>query len=103
MAALSRSAAAFRLFADDLSPTEVTALLGGEPTKSAVKGGNTPPNAGGRIFVARTGSWVREVEGREPADGDAHIAALLEDLTTDMEVWQALAARFRVDLSSGVF
>jgi hypothetical protein len=103
MAQLSRSVAALRILGDELVPGDITALLGGEPTASAVKGGQKQPNSGGRVHTALTGSWMRTVEDREPADGDAQIASLLEGLTTDLRVWQELAARFRVDLFFGLF
>lgn len=102
MAELSRSVAALRVVGDDLMPDEITALLGGQPTTCGIKGGKRT-SAGGRVFPVLTGSWMRTVADREPADGDAQIAALLDGLTTDVQVWKGIAERFRIDLFFGLF
>jgi hypothetical protein len=103
MTALHRSAACLRLLGDDLEPDEVTALLGATPTASEHKGAQSQPNSGGRTFTARTGAWRLKVEDRRPADLDAQVSELLEQVTSDLDVWSALGARFRIDLFCGVF
>lgn len=102
MADLSRSAAALRVVGDDLLPDEITALLGVQPTSCGIKGGQRT-NASGRGFRVLTGSWIRTVADREPADGDAQVEALLDGLTLDLQIWAGIAARFRIDLFFGLF
>lgn len=103
MTDLSRSVASLRFFGDDLVPEEVSRLLGATPTAHEVKGGQSQPNAGGRTFTARTGSWRLRVPDRKPGDLDGQIAELLEQLTFDMGVWRELTERFRVDVFCGLF
>jgi hypothetical protein len=103
MTVLARSAASLRFFGDDLVPDEVSALLGALPTNCEIKGGQSQPNAGGRTFTARTGSWRLRVDDRRPGDLDGQILELLGKLTSDLGVWRELAERFRVDVFCGLF
>ena len=103
MTELARSSASLRFFGDDLLPEEVSALLGTTPTAFAIKGGQSQPNAGGRTFTARTGSWRLDVVDRMPGDLDGQIAELLGKLTPDLAVWRRLAERFRADVFCGLF
>ena len=103
MAELSRSAASLRVFGDDLNPDELTRLLGGPPTKAEHKGETVVNKKTGRTRIAPTGSWRRQAERRMPGDLDAQIAEILDDLTDDTEIWQALHARFHADLFCGLF
>jgi hypothetical protein len=103
MTTLSRSVASLRLFGDDLMPEEISRLLGAKPTAYETKGGQSKPNARGRTFTARTGSWRLKVPDRIPGDLNGQIAELLAQLTCDLGVWRGLAARFRVDIFCGLF
>ena len=52
---------------------------------------------------AHTGQWHLEASDREPEDLDGQVQELLGKLTQDIEVWSALARRFRMDLFCGLF
>lgn len=102
MAAFDHSLVTLRFFGDDLLPEEVSALLGATPTASHHKGQELRGNPSGTVRIARTGSWQLDAERREPEDLDAQIFEILDQLTGDLAVWQALA-RFRPDLFCGLF
>jgi hypothetical protein len=102
MAALDKTAVSLRLFGDDVDPDEITARLGGAPTRGVRKGG-TWPTATGVSTPARTGSWLLKVERRQPGDLDGQIAEILSGLTDNLFVWQDLTTRFKADLFCGLF
>lgn len=102
MGPLHRSAVSLGFYGDDLDPDELTRGLGGEPTVGVRKGG-TWLTARGVEKIARRGSWRIEVERSTPADVDGQIRAILEPLTTDLEVWRDFAARYRGRFFCGLF
>lgn len=102
MAAFDHSLVTLRFFGDDLLPEEVSALLGATPTASHHKGQELRGNQSGTVRIARTGSWQLDAARREPEDLEAQIFEILDQLTGDLAVWQALA-RFRPDLFCGHF
>jgi len=96
-----KSTVALRVFADELEPHEVTALLGCEPTRSYRKGDLVSP---GRSAATRKyGMWSLVCADSEPEAFDQQIQSLLARLTPDLQVWQSLAAEYRVDLFCGYF
>lgn len=101
MAALAHSRATLRLIGDDLLPDEVTALLGAPPTMATTRGQANELGKGPKVW--RTGSWRLEAPDAEPANPDGQIAEILDELTSDLEVWRSLTARFKVDLFCGWF
>jgi len=103
MESVSRTECTLRIIGDNLIPSEVTNLLGGEPTASQTKGEELPTKHPTRKRIARFGMWRLKAERREPGDLEAQIDELLRDLTDDVAVWQELAARFRVEMFVGVF
>jgi len=101
VAELAHSRATLRIIGDDLQPAEVTALLGAPPSMSTTRGqvndlGRGPP-------VWRTGSWRLEAPDAAPANPDGQVAEILDELTPDLAVWRALAARYRVEMFCGWF
>lgn len=100
MPELARTRVTLRIFGDSLDPREITRLLGVAPTTCAHKGGmrRTPS---GREIVARTGSWLLEVD--VPGNLDTQIGALLAMLPGDLAVWHDLCRRFRCDVFCGLF
>lgn len=102
MAAFDHSLVTLRFFGDDLLPEEVSALLGATPTASHHKGQELRGSRSGTVRIARTGSWQLDAERREPEYLAAQIFEILDQLTGDLAVWQALA-RFRPDLFCGLF
>jgi Domain of unknown function (DUF4279) len=103
LATLQLSVAALRVFGDDVIPSEISLLLGAEPSKAAIKGEPIQASASARARTARTGSWRLQVQDREPGDPNVQVAELLGQLTTDLQVWRDLAERFQVDLFCGWF
>ncbi|MDB6078299.1 MAG: hypothetical protein JWO82_2046 [Akkermansiaceae bacterium] len=97
-----RSVACLRFFGDDLSPDEITALLGHSPSDSFRRGDVEIFDPSGRTRVQKTGGWLLENPGGE-GDFDAHIAALLTPLTQDLSIWQSLATRYQPDIFCGYF
>ncbi len=97
-----KSAAALRILGDSLIPSEVTSLLGCEPTRAESKG-HVRSGSAGRQYVARTGGWSLNVDDRLPDDLDGQIVEILSRLNSDPEVWKALAAKFRIDIFCGLF
>jgi hypothetical protein len=85
-------AAALCVFGEDLEPSEVTSLLGAQPTHAHRKGDQSE-----RMKLPATrGAWIREVRKFEPIDPDAMFAELLAGVSADHEVWSGLAARFEI-------
>jgi hypothetical protein len=101
MARLRESRACLRIAGDDLDPSEVTRLLGAEPSSSQFMGQELPTPSGVRI--AKFGHWRLRAETAEPEDMNGQVAEILGRLTNDLQVWQSLAARFRIDLFCGWF
>ena len=86
---------------DDLDPTEITELLGCEPSFQHKKGQELfAPKSGTRI--ARFGMWYLEADWREPEDIDGQVSELLDKLSNDLTVWADLSARFKIDLFVGL-
>lgn len=101
MADLARAVATLRVVGDDLVPSEITRVLGCEPTTGWAKGDERTLHG-----VARTatfGKWSLEAEETSPADIDAQVANLLGRLTSDLSVWADLGDRFDVNLFCGWF
>ena len=88
---------------DDLSPEDVTALLGSEPTKSETKGQEIVGPKTGRVRAARSGSWRLKAKDREPEDLDGQIFELLDQLTDDLGTWKGLGENLTIDLFVGLF
>lgn len=102
MAAISETHAALRFFGDDLEPDQLSARLGGKPSRCARKGEVTRSEKTGSERVAKTGSWIANVARREPGDLDGQLEELLSPLTKDLSVWRSLD-RYRPDLFVGMF
>ena len=90
-----------RAVGDDLDPDEVTRALGAVPSFAARRGDRR--GSPGREVIQRTGVWSAQFGGapREWTLGEA-IDALLERLPSDLAVWDALAAKYRLDVFCGV-
>jgi hypothetical protein len=101
MAALCQSVASLRIAGDALDPTEITRLLGAEPSRGQVKGQALPSQSGTR--VARIGMWSLKATATEPEDLNSQVAEILGRLSSDLEVWKSLGDRFEIDLFCGWF
>jgi hypothetical protein len=103
MGQMHRSAATLRILGDDLVPAEISSLLGCAPTVAHKKGEVLTGKNTGIERIARTGMWRLQSADQEPENLDGQIEEILKKVTRDIETWQALAGRFRVDLSRGLF
>lgn len=103
MGIVDRSAVALRIFGDDLVPSEVTALLGCEPTEAYAKGDvRINPTTGSR-YIRKMGYWGLSVEDRRPEDISGQILEILAKLTQDRAVWDQLRSKYEMDFFCGVF
>ena len=103
MAHLQRSAATLRIGGDDLTPDEITALVGVSPTHAQIKGQQFVGKKTGKIRVAKSGMWRLCAKDREPDDMDGQIQEILSQMTSDLSIWQSIASRFQIDLFCGLF
>lgn len=93
----------FRISGDDLDPSELTALLGCEPSKSHAKGSVRIGRVTGNRYVNKSGLWMLDAEDREPEDIAAQITEVLHKMTSAPAVWKQLRTRFHMDFFCGVF
>ena len=78
-------------------PDDITMLLGCPPTVAEVKG------ARGRF--PRKGRWALTIDSEDCEDIDLEdgLKIFLAKLPPDMKMWEALAARYKVDIYCGLF
>lgn len=103
MAQVHRSVTTLRISGDDLDPAEITRLLGCDPDSAQTKGEQIVGRNTGSIRVASVGMWRLFAIEREPEDLDGQIGELLSKLTDDLNVWRAIAGKYRLDLFCGLF
>lgn len=101
MGIAEKSVVTFRIFADDLVPSEITALLGCEPTKAYSKGDVRAKSKTG--YIEKTGSWRLRAEDRAPEDIAAQISEILGRMSADPAVWNQLRSKCEMDFFCGVF
>ncbi|MDQ3423772.1 MAG: DUF4279 domain-containing protein [Actinomycetota bacterium] len=102
MAELDRAVASLRIMSNSLDPHEVTESLGCLPTCSHARGElivrkRLPPR------TASFGLWSLGAPESSPADLDSQVASLVGQLTTDVDVWNHVAANHTVSLFCGWF
>lgn len=98
-----QSIVALRIFGDDLIPSEVTALLGCEPTNAFSKGDVRVGSKTGNRYVEKTGRWSLSAEDKSPEDIPAQINDILDRLTSDLAIWDQLSSKYTLDIFCGVF
>src|SRR5262245_27330634 len=103
MALVNRSSAALRVCGDDLIPDEITALLGCDPTRAHARGDRNIGNSGREYGPYKSGMWLLEATDEFPADLDKQIAQLIGRLSSDLQMWAELSARFEIDVYCGLF
>lgn len=99
---LDLARATLRVVGDDLEPTELTELLGVQPSTSYSKG-DVLTSERGTTRTAAAGYWSLEAEDSAPADLDAQVTRLLARLPDDAAVWARLHEHFEIDLFFGWF
>jgi len=103
MAQVAESTASLRIMGDDLSPAEITRLLGCEPTKGEAKGDRIVGPKTGHVRIARTGMWRLEAGRCTPENFDAQIEEILSKLNPDLDMWAMLTRKYAVEIFSGLF
>jgi len=103
MPQVKRSWATLRVIGDDLDPTEITALLGCEPTSKQIKGETIIGKSTDLARTASFGRWSLKAAAREPEDLDGQITELLSNTTSDLKIWKSIADRYRLELFCGIF
>jgi hypothetical protein len=100
MSAINRAVATLRVKGEELNPSEITRLLGSEPTYAYSKG-DVLIRPKGRI--AKFGMWRLEAAPLEPSDFNTQVASLLDQLTQDLQIWQELTEKYDISLFCGWF
>ncbi|SFN72062.1 DUF4279 domain-containing protein [Dokdonella immobilis] len=103
MGIAEHSVVSFRIFGDGLVPSEVTSILGCEPTHSCAKGDIRVGPKTGNKYVEKTGLWSLAAEDRRPEDIPAQILEILGKFPEDPAVWAILRSRYTMDFFCGVF
>ena len=103
MGRFQKSVATLRISGDDLVPGEVSILLACSPTRSQKKGETLVGQRTGLLRIARSGMWSLDCADQEPQNVDKQIEELLAKMTGNIETWQALSKRYRVDFFCGLF
>jgi Domain of unknown function (DUF4279) len=102
MGQFNHSAATLRLFGETLDPSEVTILLGCQPSV-AKRMGEVTRDLSGRERIAKYGQWRLEAVAAKPGDIESQIRDLLNQVSDDMEVWKRLSENFDIDIFCGLF
>lgn len=102
MGIIRRSAASLRIFGDELQPTEISRILGCEPTQARLKG-EVVKYPSGRERTFTCGSWFLTAESAEPENLDGQIKWLVAQMTDDLEVWKSLSSSYDIDMFCGAF
>lgn len=82
------------VYAEDLDPAAVTALLGCSPTSSHLRGERRSP----RSPLQKGGGWFLNVRGRAPEDPEELSLRLLDRLPRDESTWIKLGELHEVQL-----
>ncbi len=101
MGALGSSAASLRISGDALDPSEISHLLGAEPTLAFSKGDVYHFKTGSA--VRKSAMWSLDATDRRPGDLDSQIVEIFRRLPDERAIWESLSARFKVDIFVGLF
>ena len=108
---VDRTTVTLRIFGDDLNHTEVSRLLGCQPSKAHAKGEARFIEGDALLIaktfglerIARTGSWQLKSDEDRDVDLAAQIEKLLSRVNGDLDVWKKLTEKYEVDLFCGLF
>ena len=103
MAHMHQSTASLRIIGDTLEPEEITRLLGCAPTCGHIKGHEWQGRKTGKTYTKDFGLWLLEASDCEPESLDEQVSQILGKLTNDLNVWESISQRFRIDLYCGLF
>lgn len=82
------------IYGPDLDPAEVSARIGCEPTSAHRRGDRRRPDS----KKYDSGAWFLEERGEAPNGPEQLIRRLMMKLPVDQAVWDALSARFDVQM-----
>lgn len=102
MGSFEHSEVSLRFGGETADPDEITRLLGASPTLSYRKGDTIQRHGGEGILVRSRGLWCLSAARREPADVDAQILEILDQVTPDLAVWASLK-QYDPDFFVGLF
>lgn len=102
MGEISHSTISIRAFGKDLEPSELTKLLECPPTKAA-RAGDTITKRNGQTRLVKKGFWVLEYGESDPVELEEKIESLLSKLTNDLNVWNQIVGKYKVDIFCGLF
>jgi hypothetical protein len=103
MAEIAKSTVCLRIYSDDLIPEEITKSLECEPTFTQFKGQELLGPQSGRKRIAMTGMWRLGTDKRTPEDINSQIYELLNQVSSNLEVWESINKHYQVDLFCGLF
>jgi hypothetical protein len=102
MPALTHVKVSFRLSGDDLDPSEVSRLLGVEPSLVYARGDTYSPGTAGRAYTRHFGMWSLKSDVEEGAELETHLVSPLDRLPP--EALLLLVQRgYRTDFFCGLF
>jgi hypothetical protein len=91
---VDESSTVLAVYGDTLDPSDVTGLLGVQPTRSFSPGHSPGP----RSPPSKHGAWFLEVRGMAPLGPEELLRELLSKLPTNAYVWAKLHERYKVQL-----
>ncbi len=103
MGILYKTVACLRVMGDDLIPNAITNQLGCEPTQKMIKGEPFSWHKQGKPRIAKSGMWRFDAVERVPGDLDSQVFEILNLLTSDLDVWECLSKKHRMDIFCGLF
>ena len=103
MSEISNTELSLRIIGANLVPSEVSSILGCEPTHEKTNGQPYSYTKTGKPKIAKFGMWFLKVANREPGDLDAQITELLSLLSDDLNAWRVLSKAYEIDLFCGLF
>lgn len=98
MGPVKQTAATLRVIGDKLDPSEITRLLGKQPTRAWAKGDTV-----GERAIGQTGIWTLRTARMSPGDLEVQILDILAGMTDDLSIWKVLASKYNVNLFAGLF
>jgi hypothetical protein len=91
-------AVALCIYGDELDPSDVTSLLGINPTHAHRRGDASGP----RSVPFKKGAWILELRRSEPIDLDVLYSELLAPLPAEQAIWASLAQKYELRLDFAV-
>lgn len=112
MSNLKSTCVTLRISGDDLEPSEITQLLGVQPTLAGAKGSPRISKKTGQVIfnpqtgeplLFRTGQWHLSSNDRQPGDLSSQFKEMFDCLPEDPEIWLFLQRRFELNFFCGLF